>query len=90
MRPLYSGTVAWICSPPSPAVIGASAPVYPRVNTGLAKWHLSAAVFWLGLALFAGLFYSLQLLQHWPLPKIETLSPGRIRMIHTNLIAFGF
>jgi len=49
-----------------------------------------AAVFWLGIALFAGLFYSMQLLQHWPLPKIAVLSPGRIRLIHTNLIAFGF
>jgi cytochrome c oxidase cbb3-type subunit 1 len=74
----------------SPAVIGASAPTYPRVNTDLSKWHLSAAILWLGVALFAGLFYSMQLLQHWPLPKIATLSPGRIRMIHTNLIAFGF
>ena len=42
------------------------------------------------MALLAGLFYSLQLLQHWPLPKIAVLSPGRIRMIHTNMIAFGF
>ena len=74
----------------SPAVIGATAPTYPRVNTSLTKWHLSAAMFWLGVAMIAGWLYSMQLLQHWPLPKIETLSPGRIRMIHTNLIAFGF
>ncbi|NIM71275.1 MAG: cytochrome oxidase, partial [Xanthomonadales bacterium] len=45
---------------------------------------------WLGIAMVAGLLYSLQLLQHWPLPKIAVLSPGRIRMIHTNMIAFGF
>ena len=45
---------------------------------------------WLGIALLAGLLYSLQLLQSWPLPKIPTLSPGRIRLIHTNMIAFGF
>ena len=74
----------------SPAVIGATAPTYPRVNTSLTKWHLSAAMLWLGVAMIAGWLYSMQLLQHWPLPKIETLSPGRIRMIHTNLIAFGF
>jgi cytochrome c oxidase cbb3-type subunit 1 len=60
------------------------------VNRGLVKWHISAAVFWLTVALFAGLLYALQLIQHWPLPKIALLSPGRIRMIHTNLIAFGF
>ncbi len=46
--------------------------------------HLAA------IALIAGLLYSLQLLQYWPLPKIAVLSPGRIRMVHTNLIAFGF
>lgn len=62
----------------------------PLVAKSLVKWHIIAAVTWLGIALLAGLFYSLQLLQHWPLPKIEVLSPGRIRMIHTNLIAFGF
>ena len=62
----------------------------PIVSHGLVKWHIAAGLFWLGLALFAGLFYSMQLLQHWPLPKLEWLSPGRWRMVHTNLIAFGF
>jgi len=60
------------------------------VNNGLVKWHVNSGVLWLGIALFAGLFYSMQLLQQWPLPKIATLSPGRIRLVHTNLIAFGF
>jgi hypothetical protein len=72
------------------SVIGARSPSYPAVNSGLVKWHASAGVLWLGVALVAGLLYSLQLLQHWPLPKIAVLSPGRIRMVHTNLIAFGF
>ncbi len=62
----------------------------PLVNQALVKWHLIAAMGWLSIALLGGLFYSLQLLQHWPLPRIEVLSPGRIRMIHTNMIAFGF
>ena len=66
-----------------------AAPV-PLVRRDLVKWHLIAGVTWLTIALFAGLFYSLQLLQSWPLPKIAVLSPGRIRLIHTNLIAFGF
>ncbi|MCE9590830.1 MAG: cbb3-type cytochrome c oxidase subunit I [Planctomycetes bacterium] len=60
------------------------------VNESLVKWHIIAALFWFGIALFAGLFYSMQLIKHWPLPLIPVLSPGRIRMIHTNLIAFGF
>ena len=57
------------------------------VHGPLVKHHLTAAMVWLGLALLAGLFYSMQLIQHWPLPKIAELSPGRIRMVHTNLIA---
>jgi cytochrome c oxidase cbb3-type subunit 1 len=60
------------------------------VERGLAKWHLVFGAMWLSIALLAGLFYSMQLLQAWPLPKIAVLSPGRIRLIHTNLIAFGF
>ncbi len=60
------------------------------VNKGLVKWHLITGVVWFSIALLAGLFYSLQLLQHWPLPKIDLLSPGRIRFVHTNMIAFGF
>jgi cytochrome c oxidase cbb3-type subunit 1 len=62
----------------------------PLVPAPLVQWHIVAGMTWLGVALVAGLLYSLQLLQHWPLPKIEIFSPGRIRMIHTNLIAFGF
>jgi cytochrome c oxidase cbb3-type subunit 1 len=61
-----------------------------EVHQPIVRWHIVAGVTWLGIALVAGLLYSLQLLQHWPLPKIAVLSPGRIRMIHTNLIAFGF
>ncbi len=65
-------------------------PTEPLVAKELVKWHLIAGMTALGVAMLAGLFYSLQLLQAWPLPKIAVLSPGRIRMIHTNLIAFGF
>ena len=72
-----------------PAVL-ASREAHPLVEKEIVRWHIAAAAFWMGIALLAGLFYSLQLVQHWPLPKIEVLSPGRIRMVHTNLIAFGF
>jgi cytochrome c oxidase cbb3-type subunit 1 len=74
----------------SPNATIASEPGRPLVEEGLVKWHIIAAMFWFGVALLAGLFYSMQLLQAWPLPKIEVFSPGRIRMIHTNMIAFGF
>lgn len=62
----------------------------PLVHGAMVRSHISAAMLWLSIALIAGLFYSLQLLQQWPLPKIAVFSPGRIRLIHTNLIAFGF
>jgi len=62
----------------------------PLVDQALVKAHIVACLFWLGLAMLAGFFYSLQLLQSWPLPRIALLSPGRIRMIHTNMVAFGF
>ncbi len=79
-------------SPPAEAgaPVDISPPVSDLVQRGMVKWHLIAGVTWLTIALFAGLFYSLQLLQQWPLPRIAVLSPGRLRMVHTNLIAFGF
>ncbi len=49
----------------------------PLVHGAMVRGHISAAMLWLCISLFAGLFYSLQLVQHWPLPKIEILSPGR-------------
>lgn len=63
----------------------------PLVNTQLVKWHIVMALVWFSFALLGGLFYSMQFFQHWVLPKdVAFLSPGRIRMIHTNMIAFGF
>ena len=62
----------------------------PLVNRSLVKWHLVVGMAWLTVALFGGLVYAMQLLQAYPLPKIALFSPGRIRMVHTNLIAFGF
>jgi cytochrome c oxidase cbb3-type subunit 1 len=42
------------------------------------------------IALLAGFFFSLLFLQRYPFEGIQLLSPGRVRMVHTNLIAFGF
>lgn len=68
--------------PPSPL---AGLVMYPLV-----KWHLVWAFVWLTLALLAGLFYSMMLVHHDVLPDIAVLSRGRLRMLHTSLIAFGF
>ena len=60
------------------------------VDHRLVKQHVIWAFIWLTIALFAGLFYSLIFFHHDQLPDAELLSRGRLRMIHTNLIAFGF
>ncbi len=60
------------------------------VNKNLVTWHLSGAFIWLTISMFAGFFYSLQFLQAWILPEWAILSPGRVRLVHTNLIAFGW
>lgn len=62
----------------------------PLVNDQLVKWHLASAFFWFTIALLAGLLYSTQLLQKYHGGTSEFMSPGRVRMVHTNLIAFAF
>jgi len=60
------------------------------VNTRLVALHLAAGMFYLTFAMFGGLAYATQLINHYILPNVEVLSPGRVRLLHTNLIAFGF
>jgi cytochrome c oxidase cbb3-type subunit 1 len=67
-----------------------SVDVKELIDRKLISAYFCAAMTAFFLSLFAGLLYSLQLLQHWPLPKIAIFSPGRIRFLHTNLIAYGF
>lgn len=54
------------------------------------KWWLIVGFSWFGLALVAGFLYSLQFIRDFPFAGIEWLSPGRIRVLHTNGVAFGF
>ena len=65
-------------------------PLGDLVNTALVKWHIAAAMFFFTVAMFAGIAYATQLINKYFLPNMPVLSPGRIRMVHTNLIAFGF
>ena len=53
------------------------------------KWHLYAFCFYLIVVLLAGLSFSLQFLQMYPFPGVELLSPGRVRMVHTQAVAYG-
>jgi cytochrome c oxidase cbb3-type subunit I len=73
-----------------PSVIGVAVAENLLVNSAVVRWHIVAGMLWLAISLVAGLLYALQLVQHWPLPRIPLFSPGRFRMVHTNMVAFGF
>lgn len=60
------------------------------VDTTACKLHLFAAVLWIGIGMIAGLLYSFVFLRFFPHANVEFLSAGRVRMIHTNLMAYGF
>ena len=60
------------------------------VDRPVIKAHFIAGFNYFLIAIFAGLFYALQLSRIYPFPGVEVLSPGRMRMLHTNAIAYGF
>ncbi|MFQ5478729.1 MAG: cbb3-type cytochrome c oxidase subunit I [Candidatus Binatia bacterium] len=60
------------------------------VDRSIVKAHLLAGMTFFMVVLLAGLLYGLQLQQLYPFPGVELLSPGRVRMVHTNGAAFGF
>lgn len=60
------------------------------VDATVVKWHILAAVGWIGIGMLAGLIYSFVFLRMYPHEGVELLSPGRVRMLHTNGIAYGF
>ena len=64
--------------------------IQPLINLGLVKGHLIVGFVFLIVAMLMGIFYSLQLNNLYPFPGIEFLSPGRVRMVHTNGVAYGF
>jgi cytochrome c oxidase cbb3-type subunit I len=60
------------------------------VDRPIIRDHMIAAFAFFMIALFAGMLYALQLSKIYPFPGVELFSPGRIRMLHTNAIAYGF
>ena len=56
----------------------------------IVKAHIIAGLVFLGVSLLAGFLYSLQFLGDYPFRNVEFLSPGRIRMLHTNAVAYGW
>jgi cytochrome c oxidase cbb3-type subunit 1 len=68
----------------------ADAGAAPLVQKGLVKWHFVFAVFFLISAMAWGFLYSLQFFNHYPFQGIPFLAAGRVRLLHTNEIAYGF
>jgi len=62
----------------------------PLVERAVVKAHFIAAFAFFFIGLFAGLLYALQFSRIYPFPGVELLSPGRVRMLHTNGVAYGF
>ena len=85
---MASSTANVTSAPATPALVG---PVQTQlVCNGLVKWHIISAFVWFTISLIAGLLYSTQLLQMYHGGASEFMSPGRVRMIHTNMLAFGW
>ena len=68
----------------------AAAVARPLVNMTLVRWHLTASAVFMTISMLGGLAYAFQFNQLYPFPGIEWLSPGRVRMVHTNMAAYGF
>lgn len=62
----------------------------PLVCYDLIKLHLWGACGALLLSMVAGFLYSLQFVGYYPFPDSELLAPGHIRLMHTNLAAYGW
>jgi len=60
------------------------------VNHQLVCWHLLAAGVSILLSMAAGFLYSLQFVGFYPFPDSDLMSPGHIRLLHTNLAAYGW
>jgi cytochrome c oxidase cbb3-type subunit 1 len=60
------------------------------VCKGLIKWHFVFAVSFMLTSMIGGFLVSLDFLNIYPLQDISWLSPGRVRLLHTNEIAYGF
>ncbi len=60
------------------------------INYTLVKFHIGFAMLYLAIVMLGGLLFSLQFLNLYPFPGIDFLSPGRVRMLHTNGAVYGF
>jgi len=74
----------------TPTTIPARTGTRQLVNLALVQWHLTASAVCYAVSLLAGLAYAFQFNNLYPFAGIEFLSPGRVRMVHTNIAAYGF
>ncbi|MCG3134191.1 MAG: Cytochrome c oxidase subunit 1, bacteroid [Planctomycetes bacterium] len=68
---------------------GAAESAVPLVAKNLVKLHLIASILWMISSMTWGFLASLQFLHAYPAEGIEWFSFGRIRLLHTNEIAYG-
>jgi len=73
-----------------PAQIIADASADHLVSKALVKWHFVFASFFMIVSMTAGFIVSLQFVGAYPFENVHWLSFGRLRLVHTNAIAFGF
>jgi cytochrome c oxidase cbb3-type subunit I len=60
------------------------------VEKNLVKWHLVAGFFFFVTSTLWGLTASFQFLHLYPVEDVSFLSFGRVRLLHTNEVAYGF
>ncbi len=60
------------------------------VDRQLVKYFFVSSITYLVLGVLFGLTFSTQFFRYYIFKNIESLSPGRVRMVHTNLVAYGF
>jgi cytochrome c oxidase cbb3-type subunit 1 len=60
------------------------------VEYSLIKLHLAAAGLALLVSMVAGFLYSLQFVGFYPFPGNAVLAPGHMRLMHTNMAAYGW
>lgn len=60
------------------------------ISLPLIRAHLYISIAYIIVVILAGLAYSLQFIDLFPFEKIEWLSPGRIRMVHTQGVAYAW
>lgn len=74
----------------NPAVSAATLEEGSLVNYRLVKAHLAAAGIALLVSMAAGFLYSLQFLGYFPFGESRALAPGHLRLVHTNMAAYGW